>query len=298
MNPIPTMQRRRATPGRPAGRVGDVRRRTLPAIVADHTLLVALAVMFLAPFVTVVLTSFMTAGQAGTRSFWPTDWHPENYLRVFEKLDMWRLYGNSLLYAGLATVFMLASSIPAGYALARIRFRGSRVVFVLIIWAMMLPPQITTVPLYVMWSKLHLTGSLWPLILPNLLGDAFSVFLLRQFFLTIPKEYSESAKLDGCGEFRTMLKVIVPMAKPGIAAAAIFLFFFAWNDYYGPLLYASQNPDAWPISYGLATFRTTKNVDWNLTMAASVLAMIPVVLIFFAAQKVFVRGITLTGVKG
>jgi len=134
--------------------------------------------------------------------------------------------------------------------------------------------------------------------LPNLLGDAFSVFLLRQFMLTIPKEYSESAKLDGCGEFMTMIRVIVPMAKPGIAAAAIFLFFAAWNDYYGPLLYTSENPAAWPISYALATFRTTRNVNWNLTMAASILAMIPVILIFFAAQKVFVQGVTLTGVKG
>jgi len=274
------------------------RHRSLPAVVADHVVLVALAIMFLAPFFFVLLTSFMTAGEAGTRAFWPTSWHPENFAAVFAKLDMWRLYRNSFLYAGLATLFMLASSIPAAYALSRIKFAGSRVLFVIIIWAMMLPPQVTTVPLYVMWAKLHLTGSLWPLILPNLLGDAFSVFLLRQFMLTIPREYTESAKLDGCGEFMTMLRVIVPMAKPGIAAAAIFLFFAAWNDYYGPLLYTSENPRAWPISYALATFRTTRSVNWNLTMAASLLAMVPVILLFFAAQKVFVQGVTLTGVKG
>lgn len=274
------------------------RHRSLPAIVADHVILVALAIMFLAPFVFVILTSFMSSVQAGTAFSWPTSWHPENYLQVFEKLDMWRYYGNSLLYAGLATIFMLLSSIPAAYALSRISFKGSRVIFVIIIMAMMLPPQITTIPLYVMWAHLGLTGSLWPLILPNILGDAFSVFLLRQFMLTIPREYSESAKLDGCGEFRTMINVIIPMAKPGIASAAIFLFFNAWNDYYGPLLYTSENPNAWPISYALATFRGTRSVNWNLTMAATVLAMIPVVLIFFAAQKVFVQGITLTGVKG
>ncbi|MDR0782267.1 MAG: carbohydrate ABC transporter permease [Propionibacteriaceae bacterium] len=274
------------------------RRRSLAQLVADHTILVTLAIMFLAPFLFVLLTSLMTAGEAGSRVFWPSSWHPENYVRVFQKLDMLRLYANSATYAGLATLFMLLSSIPAAYALARIKFRGSRLIFVIIIWAMMLPPQITTVPLYVMWSKLGLTGSLWPLILPNLLGDAFSVFLLRQFFLTIPKEYSESAKLDGCGHFQIMTRVVMPMAKPGIAAAAIFLFFWSWNDYYGPLLYTSQNPKAWPISYALATFRTTKNVDWDLTMAAAILAMIPVILIFFAAQKVFVQGITLTGVKG
>ena len=274
------------------------RRHSVVRLVADHTLLSALAVMFLAPFLFILLTSFMTARQAGTRDWWPSTWQFANYATVFEKLDVLKYFGNSFLYAGLATIFMLASSVPAAYALSRIRFRGSRVIFVIIICAMLLPPQVTTVPLYVMWARLHLTGSLWPLILPNLLGDAFSVFLLRQFLLTIPKEYSESAKLDGCGEFRTMLRVIVPMAKPGIAAAAIFLFFHAWNDYYGALLYTSENENAWPISYALAQFRGTRSVDWNLVMAATVLAMIPVILIFFAAQKVFVQGVTLTGVKG
>jgi len=274
------------------------RHRSFSGVVADHVVLIALSIIFLTPFFFVLLTSFMTAGEAGTRAFWPTSWHPENFVAVFQKLNLLRLYGNSFMYAGLATLFMLLSSIPAAYALSRIKFKGSRLIFVVIVWAMLLPPQVTTVPLYVMWAHLHLTGSLWPLILPNLLGDAFSVFLLRQFMLTIPKEYSESAKLDGCGEFKTMIRIIVPMAKPGIAASAIFLFFAAWNDYYGPLLYTSENPNAWPISYALATFRTTKNVNWNYTMAASLLAMIPVIIIFFAAQKVFVQGVTLTGVKG
>lgn len=273
-------------------------RQSLPAWVAQHTVLAALVVLFLGPFFFVLLTSVMSAQQAGAVFTWPTSWHFDNYAVVFEKLDILRYFGNSFLYAGLATVFMLASSVPAAYALARINFRGSRLVFVLIIGAMMLPPQVTTVPLYVMWSRLHLTASLWPLILPNLLGDAFSIFLLRQFLLTIPKEYTESAKLDGCSEFQTMMRVIVPMSKPGIAACAIFLFFNAWNDYYGPLLYASENERAWPISYALAQFRGARSVEWNYTMAATVLAMVPVVLIFFAAQRVFVQGITLTGVKG
>jgi len=270
----------------------------LPVLVADHTVLAVLAALFLVPFVFVLLTSFMSPQQAGTTFSWPTQWFPQNYVDVVAKLDVAKYFGNSFMYAGLATIFMLLSSVPAAYALARIRFKGSRVLFVAIIAMMMLPPQVTTVPIYVMWARIHLTGSLWPLILPNLLGDAFSIFLLRQFFLTIPKEYSESAKLDGCGEFRTMLRVIVPMAKPGIAAASIFLFFNCWNDYYGALLYTSENENAWPISYALAQFHSARSVDWNLTMAATVLSMIPVILIFFSAQKVFVQGVTLTGVKG
>ena len=274
------------------------RRRSLPALVADHTILTALALMFLLPFCFVVLTSFMSSAQAGSGLSWPKTWHPENYVEVFSRLDVFNNFLNSFQYAGLATLFMLLSSIPGAYALARIRFRGSRVIFVMIIFAMLLPPQVTAVPVYVMFARLHMTGSLWPLIVPNLLGDAFSIFLLRQFMLTIPKEYTEAAKIDGCGEFRTMIRVIVPMAKPGIAAAAIFMFFTCWNDYFGPLLYTSEAKENWPISYALATFRAQRSANWDLTMAATIIAMVPVILVFFMAQKVFVQGINLTGVKG
>ena len=266
--------------------------------VGDHAGFLALAILFLAPFAFILLTSVMTPEQAGTSFAWPTSWNWDNYAQVFQKLPMLKYTGNSFFYAGLATIFMLLSSIPAGYALARIQFRGSNLLFLGIIAMMLLPPQVTSVPLYVMWSNLGLTGSLWPLILPNLLGDAFSIFLLRQFFLTIPKEYTEAARLDGCGELRTLIRVIVPMAKPGIAATAIFMFFASWNDYYGPLLYTSENESAWPVSYALAQFRGARSVDWNLTMAATIIAMIPVVLIFFLAQRIFVQGVTLTGVKG
>ncbi|MDM7855255.1 carbohydrate ABC transporter permease [Cellulomonas alba] len=274
------------------------RRRSPLVFVADHALLIALAVMFVAPFVFVLLTAVMSPEQAGTSFSWPTSWHWDNFAQVFEKLPMLKYFGNSFLYAGLATLFMLVSSVPAGYALARIRFRGSRLYFFAIIAMMLLPPQVTSVPLYVMWSRLGLTGSLWPLILPNLLGDAFSIFLLRQFFLTIPAEYSEAARIDGCGELRTLWRVILPMARPGIAATSIFLFFASWNDYYGPLLYTSENESAWPVSYALAQFRGSRSVDWNLTMAATLIAMVPVVLVFLLAQRAFVRGVTLTGVKG
>ena len=276
----------------------NTRKRSPLVFVADHVVFSALAVAFLAPFVFIVLTSLMSPEQAGTAFSWPTAWHPENFTAVFDKLPILKYFGNSFVYATSATALMLISSVPAAYALARIQFRGSNLLFLGIIAMMLLPPQVTSVPLYVMWTNLGLTGSLWPLILPNLLGDAFSIFLLRQFFLTIPKDYTEAARLDGCGELRTLWKVILPMAKPGLAATSIFMFFASWNDYYGPLLYTSENESAWPISYALAQFRSSRSVDWNLTMAATLIAMIPVVLIFFFAQRIFVQGITLTGVKG
>jgi multiple sugar transport system permease protein len=266
--------------------------------VAEHTLLAALLVLFAAPIVFVVLTSFMTDDQALTSALWPNPWTVESYAEAFQRVPLLRWFANSALYAVLATTFMLLSSVPAAYALARLRFRGANVLFVAIVVAMLLPPQITAVPLYVMWVKAGMTGSLLPLILPNLLGDAFSIFLLRQFFLTIPREYSDAARVDGASEWGILWRVVIPMARPGIAAAALFLFFHSWNDYYGPLLYTSENQAWWPVAYGLATFRGSHSTNWNLTMAITMLVMIPVVLIFFFAQRVFVEGITLTGVKG
>ena len=266
--------------------------------IGEHALLVALATLFLFPVVFVLLTSLMTGDQTLTASLWPNPFTGENYARAFTDAPLAQWFGNSLLYAVLATVFMLLSSVPAAYALAKIRFRGSNALFLAVIVAMLLPPQVTVVPLYVMWSQLGLTGTLWPLILPNLLGDAFSVFLLRQFFLTIPTEYADAARIDGAGEFAVLWRVMLPMARPGIAAAGIFLFFRSWNDYFGPLLYTSENPAAWPVAYGLATFRGSHGTDWGITMAMTLIVTIPIVIVFFFAQRAFVEGVTLTGVKG
>ena len=266
--------------------------------VARHSLAIALSAMFLAPVFFLILTSFMTAHQSLTSNLWPTSWHPENYVAVFSKTPLPKYLLNTAIYAVLATVFMLLSSVPAAYALSKLRWRGRNLTFLAIICMMMLPPQVTTVPLYLMWANWGLTGSLWPLILPMLLGDAFSIFLLRLFLMTVPDEYLDAARVDGCGEWATLLRVVLPMAKPGIAATAMFQFFYAWNDYYGPLLYTSENESAWTLSLGLASFRTLHAVQWNLLTAATLLTMVPIVIVFFFAQKAFVQGVTLTGVKG
>ncbi|GAA2343729.1 carbohydrate ABC transporter permease [Dactylosporangium salmoneum] len=266
--------------------------------VAKHSLAIALSIMFIAPVAFLLLTSVMSDRQALTSSYWPSSWHLENYSDVFARTPIPRYLLNTVLYAGLATVFMLISSVPAAYALAKLRWRGRGVALVVIVCMMMIPPQVTTVPLYLMWANYGLTGTLWPLVLPMLFGDAFSIFLLRQFLVTIPGEYLDSARVDGCGEWRTLLRVVLPMARPGIAAAALFQFFYAWNDYYGPLLYTSENENNWTLSLGLASFRTLHHVQWNLVSAATILALVPVVALFFFAQRAFVQGVTLTGVKG
>ncbi|MFF3493518.1 carbohydrate ABC transporter permease [Streptomyces sp. NPDC002795] len=267
--------------------------------IAVHSIAIAVALLFVLPFVFVFLTSVMSDGQAMSGDLWPDSWHWENYKAVLETdgfLDWWK---NSLLYAGLGTLFTVCSAIPVAYALAKFRFRGRRTAMMLVISTMMLPPQVIVIPMYLVWAQqFHLSGTLWPLIIPMAFGDAYSIFLLRQFLLTIPKEYIESAKVDGCGELRTLLKIVVPMAKPGIAAVALFQFFYCWNDYFGPQIYAAQNPASWTLSYGLESFKSAHSVNWNLTMAATLLVMAPVCLVFFFAQKAFVEGVTLTGVKG
>ena len=250
-----------------------VRRRRLLLAVANHSLLVVAALMFLSPFFFIVLTSLMTNSQALSSDLWPHPFRWQNFVDVFHQAPIWRWALNTMIYACLATLGVLVSSVPVAYALSRIRWRGRNAAFGLVLIALMLPPVVSVVPLYVMWAKLHLVGGLGPLIIPNWFGDAFSIFLLRQFFLTIPEEYLDAARVDGCGEFRILLTVL-------------------------PLLYLRENPDHWVLQIGLSEFRSLHQVQWNLTMAATLLVMAPVIIVFFLAQRAFVEGVTLTGVKG
>ncbi len=275
-----------------------VRRRRFLITLADHSLLIAAAALFLAPLVFILLTALMTNGQALSSRLWPNPFQWSNFTEVFHQAPLWRWALNSFIYSTLATLGLLVSSIPVAYAFSRLRWRGRDAVFLVVLVALMLPPQVTVVPLYVMWAKLGLVGSLWPLIIPNWFGDAFAIFLLRQFFLTIPEEYLDAARVDGCGELRILSTVVLRLAKPAIAAVALFSILYTWNDFFLPLLYLVDSPDKWVASIGLSEFRSLHQVQWNLVMAATLLVMLPVIILFFLAQKAFVEGVTLTGVKG
>ncbi|MDX3356357.1 carbohydrate ABC transporter permease [Streptomyces sp. ME01-24h] len=285
--------------GLPSGARRAAARRAALHWIAVHALGVAAALFFVLPFVFVLLTAVMSDDQALTRELWPRTWEWGNFATVRDTPGFLTWWCNTLLYAGFGTVLTVVSSTPVAYALAKFRFRGRNLSMMLVVSTMMLPPQVVIVPMYLFWAKqLHLSGTLWPLIIPMAFGDAFTIFLLRQFLLTIPKEYTDAARVDGCGELRTMLRVVLPMAKPAIAAVALFQFFYCWNDYFGPQIYASENPAAWTLSYGLESFKGAHHTHWNLTMAATVLVMAPVIVVFFFAQKAFIEGVTLTGVKG
>ncbi len=275
-----------------------VRRKRFLRTVADHAILIAFAVMFLAPFVFIVLTSLMTDEQAVTPSFWPDPFVWSNYAEVFERIPFLTYFWNTLQIALLSTLGILLSCIPVAYALARMRWRGRQVAFILVLSTIMLPVQVTIVPLYVVWVRLGQIGHLTPLILPSFLGDAFSIFLLRQFFLTIPDEMSDAARVDGASEWQIMTRVIIPLAKPAIAAVALFNFIYNWNDLFAPLLFLGENTKLWTLQIALTEFQQRHGTEWNLTMAASVMIIVPMIVLFFLAQKAFVEGVTLTGVKG
>jgi multiple sugar transport system permease protein len=283
----------RARPGAP------YRRKAVLEWIALHTLAVAAALFFVLPFVFVFLTALMSDQQTLTRNLWPDTWEWHNIVSVWNTPGFLTWWRNTLVYAGLGTVLSVLSSIPVAWALARFRFRGRNLAMMVVISTMMLPPQVVIIPMYLFWAQqLHLTGTLWPLIIPLAFGDPFTIFLLRQFFLTIPGEYVDAAKVDGCGDLRALVRVVLPMARPAIAAVALFQFFSCWNDYFGPQIYASENPAAWTLSYGLESFKSAHHTNWNLTMAATLLVMAPVIIMFFFAQKAFIEGVTLTGVKG
>jgi multiple sugar transport system permease protein len=275
-----------------------VKRKRVLVAIANHSLLIAAAIIFLAPFFFIVLTALMTNEQALSPHLWPNPFRWRNFVDVFHQAPIWRWAFNTFLYSFGATLGVLCSSIPVAYALSRIRWKGRNLMFGTVLIALMLPPVVSVVPLYVMWAKLHLVGNLGPLIIPNWFGDAFSIFLLRQFFMTIPEEYLDAARVDGCGEVRILLTVVLRLAKPAIAAVALFSFLYTFNDFFLPLLYLRENPSHWVLQIGLSEFRSLHQVQWNLTMAATLLVMAPVIIVFFLAQRAFVEGVTLTGVKG
>jgi multiple sugar transport system permease protein len=283
-------------PRRPVPR--EVRRRHFLNSVANHALLIAFSAMFFLPLVFILLTSVMTDQQALTPDVWPRTWVWSNFVEVFRAIPFLRYTFNTLTIAFLSTVGVVVSCIPVAYALSRMHWRGRQLAFVVILATLMLPYQVTVLPLYIIFVRLDWIPSLKPLIIPSFFGDAFSIFLLRQFFMTIPEELSDAARVDGASEWQIMTRVIVPLGKAAIAAVALFNFLYAWNDFFGPLLYVGEDNRAWTLAIGLSEFKALHHVQWNLTMAASVLFMLPVIVLFFLAQRAFIEGVTLSGVKG
>ena len=226
----------------------------------------------------------------------PIAW--DNYVQVFQQQPFQLYFFNSLYIATLVTVGTGFLASLAGFAFAKLKFPFRNVIFLVLLSGMMIPTEVTAIPLFVGMSNVGLTNTHFPLIVPPILGaeGMFGVFLLRQFFLTIPDELMEAANIDGCAPWGTFMRIMLPLATPAIATLSIFTFLTSWNDFFNPLIYLnSQNLFTLPLA--LSLFTDQSGTQWNLLMAASVMATAPLLLVFFVAQKRFIEGVALTGFK-
>jgi multiple sugar transport system permease protein len=221
----------------------------------------------------------------------------ENYPQAFTFINFVRLLSFTLMYAIVSTIGATASAAIVAYGFARFRFPFRGVLFMILISTIILPPQVTLVPTYAFFFQIGWVGTWLPLIVPQFFSNAYNVFLLRQYFLTIPTSIEEAARIDGAGPVRTFISVILPQAVPALIAVSLFHFFFAWNDFFGPLIYLAGNAELLPLAVGLFRFNGIYSSEPQLIQAASILTMLIPLLIFFFAQRFFMQGIVVTGDK-
>ncbi len=265
-----------------------------------YGLLIAGAVVMLIPFYWMVISSLMTETEVLS---YPPVWIPKvlrfrNYLETWQALPFTTFFRNTIVLTVGRLVPLLLSCSVVAFAFARLRARGRNVLFVVMLSTMMLPFQVTIIPLYIAFAKIHWVNTFKPLIVPSFFGVPFYIFMLRQFFLGIPLELDESARIDGASTFTIFWRIILPLSKPALAAMSIFVFMWSWNDFFLPLIYL-QKTDMYPLALGLQLFRSYGEyfTRWEYIMAGSVAMAIPPLLVFFFSQRYFVQGVTLTGLK-
>jgi multiple sugar transport system permease protein len=263
-----------------------------------HLILCLAGVCFLGPFVYLLLTSVKSIDDIFAVPFvwWPEQFYFENYSNAVQAIPFFRYMLNTLFVSLLCVIGELIAAPLTAYGLARIPFKGRNVIFMVMMGTIMLPMQSTMVPLYVLYNKLGMVNSYWPLILPAFFGAAYYIFLLRQFFMGIPQEITESARIDGASEFRIFSQMIIPLSYPALFTVGLLVFLSSWKDYQLPLIYLND-PDLWTLSVGLKAFIGEYNVEWGMLMAAAALFTFPIIILYFFVQKVFIQGITMTGSK-
>jgi len=265
-----------------------------------YLLLICAAVVLILPFIWIISTSLKGSESifAIPPQWIPKDLHWDNYAKVFTKMPFFVYLKNSVFISVMTILGTLISSSLVAYAFACLKWPGRDWLFIFVLGTMMLPAQVTMIPVFVLYKQFGWLNTFKPLIVPAFFGGgAFNIFLLRQFFLTIPKELFEAARLDGCSEFRIYWKIVLPLAKPALATVAILTFMMTWNDFLGPLIYLSDKLKG-TLALGLAMFVGQYQTEWGVLMAASVLVMLPVIVLFFLFQKYFIRGFMMSGIKG
>jgi len=263
-----------------------------------HLVLIPISALFLIPFVQMALASLSPSKEliGFPPPFFPSHLTLEGYVRLFQQTDILRWLLNTVIVSATAIVSNLVLCSLAGYGFARLKFAGRNVSFLVILATIMIPTQLLMIPTYILFSKLGLLNGLGAAIVPWL-ATSFGVFLMRQFFLSLPAELEEAGRLDGCNAWQVFLYVVMPLARPALATLAVFTLLGAWNDLVWPLI-AINSPNAFTLQLGIANFQGAHQTDWSLMMAGNVVATLPLILFFLFAQRHFIATMTFSGLKG
>jgi multiple sugar transport system permease protein len=280
--------------------VGVAQRASRPNVLRGvllYATLTAIATCALFPILWAMSGSLKTAGEVTMPTLFPA--HPQwsNYRDVFAVMPFWRMFFNSVLYAGCVSIGQVFFCSLAGYAFARLRFRGRDTLFVLYLGTLMVPLTVTVIPQFILMRVAGLTDTPWAMIVPGLFGSAFGTYLMRQFFRTLPDELEEAAILDGCSPWQIYWRVLLPHAKPAVMVLAVLTWVNVWNDFLWPLLMIQRNSIA-TLTLGLVRMQGEYTARWPVLMAASILILLPLLLVYAAAQRAFIRGIAVTGLGG
>lgn len=265
-----------------------------------YIILLFISFVCLVPFYWMIRSSLMDMSQIFTM---PPIWIPKpikfsNYKEALTMLPFGRYFLNTLFVVVFTVLGTVITSSLCAYSFSRIEWKGRDTVFGILLTAMMIPFAVTLIPTFIGWQKLGVVNSYAPLIVPAWFGGGvFNVFLLRQFFRTIPKELDEAARIDGAGHFTIYSKIIIPLSKPSLIVVSLFSFMGSWNDFLGPLVYLNDG-DKFTLSLGLMQFQGMYSAQWQYMMAAATVVLVPIVIIFFIGQKYFIEGISMSGMKG
>lgn len=266
--------------------------------VRRYALVIALALVFLFPLLTMVSTAFKLPDDVfhAPPNLWPKEWTLSNFAEAFNQIPVWQYLANTLFISSMSVLGTVLACPLVAYSLAKVKWRGARPLLIVVLATMMLPPQVTMIPIFLIWNGLGAVGTYLPLIVPAFLGTPFFIFLIRQFLLGVPDELIEAARIDGASEFRTYGTIVLPIARPAIITAAIFQFVWSWTDFLNPLIYLND-PSTYTLSIGLYSFFGQNTVAWGPLMAACVIFTLPALVLFLVGQRFFIGGISTGALK-
>jgi multiple sugar transport system permease protein len=258
-------------------------------------------IAFLVPFYWMIISALKPDDQVFSNpiQWWPAVPQWDNFYKAanYPGFPFLRFLWNSIFYSGSVTIGTVLSCASVGYGFARLRFPGRDLLFTITVAALMIPTIVTFIPTFLLFKTFGLVGTYAPLIVPAFFGTPFFIFMMRQFFMGLPTELADAARVDGASEFRIFWQIMLPLVRPALLVMSVFTFLWTWHEFFGPLIYISD-PDQFPLSLGLYAFRSQRTTEWGLMMAGATLTTLPLVIIFFAAQKYFIEGIKMTGIKG